>query len=176
MRFDFYGVACPVSAAYAPFHVRVGQGPGCLFCAAIFGFAKGASNDAPVLKLVGNCSIAKLYQQRVRIGGAVGENLRQALDWLPKGRALLTAKRDVSLPLALPDLADGGGDTAKLRELYERFGFRSWRRELDERGDRREVCPPPTRPTGAVCERNRRHGMPRCYCKSGGVTFASHPR
>jgi len=76
-------------------------------------------------------SLDQVIAHAAEIGGAVGENLRQALDWLPKGRALLTAKRDVSLPLALPDLADGGGDTAKLRELYERFGFRSWRRELD---------------------------------------------
>ncbi|TAN56332.1 MAG: hypothetical protein EPN19_01080, partial [Betaproteobacteria bacterium] len=65
------------------------------------------------------------------IGGAVGKNLRQALDWLPQGRALLSVKRDVGLPLALDDLVDGGGDPARLRELYERFGFRTWQRELE---------------------------------------------
>ena len=38
------------------------------------------------------------------ITGAVGENLRKALDWLPKGRELLTVKRDVKLPVELDDL------------------------------------------------------------------------
>ncbi len=66
------------------------------------------------------------------IAGAVGENLRKALDWLPKGRSLLTVKRDVDLPLALDDLIDGEGDRERQRELYRRFGFRSWLSELGD--------------------------------------------
>ncbi len=64
------------------------------------------------------------------IGGVVGENLRKSLDWLPKARELLTIKCDVELPVKLEDLAHDKHDTAKLAELFDRFEFKSWRREL----------------------------------------------
>ncbi|MGE5130211.1 MAG: DNA polymerase I [Sphingomonadaceae bacterium] len=68
------------------------------------------------------------------IGGAVGENLRRTLDWLPKGRSLLTVKRDVALPVTLDALVDGEADRACQRELFQRFGFRTWLAELGEAG------------------------------------------
>ncbi|MEK7835344.1 MAG: 5'-3' exonuclease H3TH domain-containing protein, partial [Pseudomonadota bacterium] len=72
------------------------------------------------------------------IGGVVGENLRRSLDWLPQARALLTIKCDVALPVKLEDLAHVRPDTAKLAELFDHFEFKTWRRELDEKGERRE--------------------------------------
>jgi DNA polymerase-1 len=77
-------------------------------------------------------SLEGVMEHHAEIGGIVGENLRKALDWLPKGRELIKVKRDVPLPLALHELADGDGNGAKLRGLVERFGFKSWLRELDE--------------------------------------------
>ncbi len=68
------------------------------------------------------------------IDGVVGENLRTSLGWLPQARALLTIKCDVALPVKLDDLAHVRPDSAKLGELFERFEFKTWRRELDERG------------------------------------------
>jgi len=68
------------------------------------------------------------------IGGVVGENLRKALDWLPKARELLTIKCDVKLPVALNDLSPKERDVAKLAELFTRFGFKSWIRELENAG------------------------------------------
>ncbi|MBX3665242.1 MAG: DNA polymerase I [Burkholderiales bacterium] len=65
------------------------------------------------------------------IGGAVGQNLRDSLDWLPQARALLTIKCDVGLPVRMTDLAPQAQDRAKLAELFERFEFKTWRRELD---------------------------------------------
>ena len=61
------------------------------------------------------------------IGGVVGENLRKARDWLPKARELLTIKCDVELPVKLEELAHDKHDEAKLAELFDRFGFRTWR-------------------------------------------------
>ena len=72
------------------------------------------------------------------IDGVVGENLRQSLAWLPQARALLTIKCDVRLPVKLDDLAHVQQDTARLGELFDRFEFKTWRRELEERGERRE--------------------------------------
>lgn len=64
------------------------------------------------------------------IGGVVGENLRKALDWLPTARELVTVKCDVPLPLEFDDLALKAPDAEKLAELYTRFGFKTWLREL----------------------------------------------
>ncbi len=65
------------------------------------------------------------------ITGIVGENLRKVLDWLPKGRELITVKRDVALPLTLDQLADGQPDPSRQRALYERFGFKTWLKEAE---------------------------------------------
>jgi len=65
------------------------------------------------------------------IGGAVGENLRKSLDWLPQARQLLTIKCDVELPLRMEELAPQPQDLATLATLFDRFEFKTWRRELD---------------------------------------------
>ena len=70
------------------------------------------------------------------IGGVVGDNLRKALAWLPQARSLVTIKCDVDLSVKPEDLAHDKHDEAKLTELYERFEFKSWRRELQESGAR----------------------------------------
>ena len=79
------------------------------------------------------------------IGGAVGENLRQSLDWLPQARQLLTIKCDVELPLRIDELAPQPQDVATLSTLFERFEFKTWRRELDGGG-----ADAPTETTPAV--------------------------
>src|SRR5436190_1341975 len=73
------------------------------------------------------------------IPGQVGENLRKALDWLPKARELVTVKRDVPLPVSLEDLATHQGDPARQRALYQRFGFKGWLRELEGQAPAKEA-------------------------------------
>lgn len=63
------------------------------------------------------------------IGGAVGENLRQALDFLPLGRRLVTVCCDLDLPLGLTDLKPRAADTERQIELFSRYEFRTWLRE-----------------------------------------------
>jgi DNA polymerase I len=76
-------------------------------------------------------SLDDIVKRAPEIGGSIGENLRKSLDWLPRGRELLTIKCDVPLPLGVRDLALRPRDAAKLAELFDRFGFRSWRQELN---------------------------------------------
>ncbi|MFA7280254.1 MAG: DNA polymerase I [Sterolibacterium sp.] len=64
------------------------------------------------------------------IGGAVGENLRRALDFLPLGRKLLTVVCDLQLPLQVAELTPLAPDAGKLAELYARLEFKTWLREL----------------------------------------------
>ena len=77
------------------------------------------------------------------IGGVVGENLRKSLDWLPQARGLLTIKCDVELPVTPKELAPRPQDAAKLAELFDRFDFKSWKRELE--GDAPSVTEQATR-------------------------------
>jgi DNA polymerase-1 len=72
------------------------------------------------------------------IGGVVGENLRRTRDWLPHARGLLTVKCDVPLDFAVDSLGMRPRDTTALAELFRRFGFKSWLREVEGGGD-----PPP---------------------------------
>ena len=67
------------------------------------------------------------------IGGAVGENLRKALPWLPTARALVTVKSDCDLAGhvdSVEALADRGEDSERLRELFTRYEFRSWLKDV----------------------------------------------
>ncbi len=117
-----------------------------------------AVDNVPGVDKVGPKTAAKWIQQygsldavmahADRIGGAVGANLKRALDWLPKGRRLLTVKRDCALPVALEGL-DGKPDEEKQRELYARFGFRTWLAELDGGA-------PATAPVAAAARGTRR--------------------
>ncbi len=64
------------------------------------------------------------------IGGAVGENLRKHLDFLPLGVKLVTVVCDVPLPQTVTELAPRTADKDKLSELYARLEFKGWLREL----------------------------------------------
>ncbi|MEN6629608.1 MAG: DNA polymerase I, partial [Sulfuricella sp.] len=77
------------------------------------------------------------------VGGVVGENLRKTLDWLPKGRELITIKCDVALPVSLEQLDPKPQDVPKLIELYERCEFKVWLREILEVGSKPQESPCP---------------------------------
>jgi DNA polymerase I len=64
------------------------------------------------------------------VGGAVGENLRSALEWLPQGRRLITVKCDVPLPARYDELVAPPQDSEKLRSLLQGFGFKSLLRDV----------------------------------------------
>ncbi|MBI5659087.1 MAG: DNA polymerase I [Nitrosomonadales bacterium] len=78
------------------------------------------------------------------IGGAVGENLRAALGWLPQGRRLVTVKCDVALGKKFDELTAPAADNEKMKALLDRFGFKSWMREMAGADTgRRELSTPP---------------------------------
>jgi DNA polymerase-1 len=78
------------------------------------------------------------------IGGAVGENLRKHLDFLPLGVKLVTVVCDLPLPLSVTELAPQAPDKEALAALYARLEFKGWLRELS--GE----APPAARPRIAV--------------------------
>jgi DNA polymerase-1 len=91
------------------------------------------------------------------IGGAVGENLRKSLDWLPKARELLTIKCDVPLPMKVAELSLQPRNAEKLAALFERFGFKSWRQELDSGAETAVAAAPVEAPQAAPVPRAPRN-------------------
>lgn len=69
--------------------------------------------------------------------GVAGENLRKALDWLPQGRRLVTVLRDHDLSAHVEDwpgfesLALKPVDTEGLLAFYERYGFKTLKKDLE---------------------------------------------
>jgi DNA polymerase-1 len=82
-------------------------------------------------------SLDNLVARAADVKGAVGENLRKALDWIPKGRELLKIRTDCDLKdhiPGIPDLADiaiGGQDIEKLKLFYDRYGFKGLVKQLE---------------------------------------------
>ncbi len=76
-------------------------------------------------------SLDNIVANADEISGVVGENLRKALPWIPTARQLITIRCDVGIQEQLSDLSPQAIDKTKLAELFDRFEFRSWRKELD---------------------------------------------
>ena len=81
------------------------------------------------------------------ITGAVGENLRRALPWLPTAKKLLSIKCDVPLPVGIEGLAPQPQNVAELARLFERLEFKSWLRELEGRGSETSASTPGPSPS-----------------------------
>ncbi|RFP22833.1 DNA polymerase I [Duganella sp. BJB488] len=69
-----------------------------------------------------------------KITGAVGENLRSALEWLPKGRELITVKLDCDLSEHMATISESlvarGEDKETLLAFFGKYGFKTLLREL----------------------------------------------
>ncbi|MDP3414258.1 MAG: DNA polymerase I, partial [Polaromonas sp.] len=82
-------------------------------------------------------SLDALVARADEIKGVVGENLRQTLDWLPKGRELLTIKKDCDLVdyieglPAMESIAMGPQQTEALKDFYEKYGFKGLVRQIE---------------------------------------------
>ncbi|MBR8157240.1 DNA polymerase I [Burkholderia cenocepacia] len=69
------------------------------------------------------------------IKGVVGDNLRRALDFLPLGRQLVTVDTSCDLTPHLESieasLKSDGEARDLLRDIFARYGFKTWLREVD---------------------------------------------
>jgi len=82
-------------------------------------------------------SLDALVERAGEIKGVVGDNLRQSLDWLPRGRELLTIKKDCDLVEyieglpALDAITIGPQQTDALKAFYEKYGFKGLVRSIE---------------------------------------------
>ena len=95
-------------------------------------------------------SLDALVARAGEVKGVVGDNLRQSLDWLPQGRALLTIKKDCELDSyisglpAMESIAMSEQNTKALAAFYEKFGFKGLARSLDSQTGRSQPSGSPT--------------------------------
>ncbi|GGC15173.1 DNA polymerase I [Oxalicibacterium flavum] len=77
-----------------------------------------------------------IVEHAAEIKGAVGENLRRALDWLPQAKVLITVKTDCDLSAHMESICGSleqkPEDRDAMIEFFKRNGFKSWLRELTE--------------------------------------------
>jgi DNA polymerase I len=76
-------------------------------------------------------SLDALTSNADKIGGNIGEYLREALGHLPLSRELVTIRTDVPLDLKVTDLALRAPDADALGALYRRYEFNSALKELE---------------------------------------------
>jgi len=76
-------------------------------------------------------SLDEIVANAADIKGVVGQNLRDHLDFLPLGKKLVTVVCDLPDLPAPSALTATARDRDTLRELYTRYNFRTWTRELD---------------------------------------------
>jgi DNA polymerase I len=99
-------------------------------------------------------SLDGIIENADKISGAVGNNLRQALDWLPKGRELVTVKTDCDLVkhmTSIPEsLAQKPEDKAAMIEFFTRNGFKTWLRELTAEVSKEQQAAGESNPQGAL--------------------------
>ena len=79
-------------------------------------------------------SLQGVIQNADKIGGVVGENLRKALDWLPRGRELITVKTDCDLSPYMVSISDSlmaqPERAPELTAFFIEFGFKTLLRDL----------------------------------------------
>jgi len=86
-------------------------------------------------------SLDNLLQNASAIKGVAGENLRQAIEWLPTGRQLVTMKTDCDLSAyvaglpALDALHLAEPNKPELKNFYETYGFKGLARAISEGTD-----------------------------------------
>ncbi len=80
-------------------------------------------------------SLDGVIENAENIKGTTGDNLRKSLDWLLQARKLVTIRTNCDLGRQFRSinetLVKKPEDIAGLKKAYERYGFKSWLRELD---------------------------------------------
>lgn len=94
-------------------------------------------------------SLDNIVANAADIKGVVGQNLRDHLDFLPLGKKLVTVVCDLPDLPAPTALTATARDRDTLRELYTRYNFRTWTRELDSDAPpaSEEAATPPAAPS-----------------------------
>lgn len=79
-------------------------------------------------------SMEGIIENAESIGGKIGERLRENIDLLRLSHELATIKLDCKLDLAITELVPGEEKPKELHDLFSDLEFKTWIKELEERG------------------------------------------
>ena len=79
-------------------------------------------------------SMEGIIENADAIGGKVGEKLRDNIDLLRLSYELATIKLDLELDIKIPQLVHGDEDLQALHDLFSEMEFKSWIKELEDKG------------------------------------------
>ena len=79
-------------------------------------------------------SMEGIIENAEKIGGKIGERLRESIDLLRLSYELATIKLDVELDVKIPELVHGAEDQEFLHDLFSSMEFKTWIKELEEKG------------------------------------------
>nr|WP_041296319.1 DNA polymerase I [Janthinobacterium sp. Marseille] len=98
-----------------------------------------------------------IVEHAADIKGAVGDNLRRALDWLPQAKTLITVKTDCDLSghmdTIVESLTQRPEDKDAMIDFFTRNGFKTWLRELSDKPEAADAAAAPAAdaaPQGAL--------------------------
>ncbi|MCC7120379.1 MAG: DNA polymerase I [Gammaproteobacteria bacterium] len=92
-------------------------------------------------------TLDELVAHAADVGGAIGNNLREALARLPLSKRLVTLIDDLDLPWSCESLACRAPDDARLVALFRELEFKTWLRQLEQTGAPAAAPPAATQST-----------------------------
>ncbi len=79
-------------------------------------------------------SLEGLLENADKVSGKIGERLRENIEQLWLSHELATIKRDVELDVEIEQLIHGDEDLEALHELFSTLEFKSWIKEVENKG------------------------------------------
>lgn len=79
-------------------------------------------------------SMEGIIENADKIGGKIGERLRENINLLRLSYELATIKLDVELDVKIPELVHGAEEQETLHDLFSSMEFKTWIKELEEKG------------------------------------------
>jgi len=78
-------------------------------------------------------SLDNIIKNSEKISGAVGENLKSALDWLPIAKDLISIRSELDIDVSWDQFKKSPEDKNALKKMYQEFNFSSWLKNIDSK-------------------------------------------
>ena len=78
-------------------------------------------------------SLDNIIKNSEKISGAVGENLKSALDWLPIAKDLISIRSELDIEVSWDQFKKSPEDKNALKKMYQEFNFLSWLKNIDSK-------------------------------------------
>ena len=83
-------------------------------------------------------SLDNIIKNSDQITGAVGENLKKSLEWLPIAKDLISVRSELDINVSWDQFKKLPEDKNSLKKMYQEFNFSSWLKKLDDK----KITPP----------------------------------